>query len=126
MTEKLAVAKDRDEVKRRSSKAWCIPPREMEETNRALEDAADAVEAGNHNLQHNLEAIRTESLTDPLTGLANRKYFDRSLEHRHRRSARQRRAAVADDVRHRPLQERSTTPTAISPATRCCAWSACR
>ena len=32
------------------------------------------------NLQHSLEAIRAESLTDPLTGLGNRKYFDRSIE----------------------------------------------
>jgi diguanylate cyclase len=32
------------------------------------------------NLQHSLEAIRAESLTDPLTGLGNCKYFDRSIE----------------------------------------------
>ena len=32
------------------------------------------------NLQQSLEAIRAESLTDPLTGLGNRKYFDRSIE----------------------------------------------
>ena len=31
-------------------------------------------------LQHSLEAIRAESLTDPLTGLGNRKYFDRSID----------------------------------------------
>lgn len=31
-------------------------------------------------LQHSLEAIRTESLTDPLTSLGNRKFFDRALE----------------------------------------------
>src|SRR5262249_8845478 len=30
-------------------------------------------------LQENLEAVRTESLTDPLTSLANRKYFDQVL-----------------------------------------------
>src|SRR6202023_930023 len=32
------------------------------------------------NLQQSLEAIRAESLTDPLTGLGNRKYFDRSID----------------------------------------------
>ena len=31
------------------------------------------------NLQHSLEAIRAESMTDPLTGLGNRKYFDRAV-----------------------------------------------
>jgi len=31
-------------------------------------------------LQENLEAVRTESLTDPLTQLANRKFFDTTLE----------------------------------------------
>src|SRR6185503_18664485 len=31
-------------------------------------------------LQVSLEAVRNESLTDPLTSLANRKYFDHSLE----------------------------------------------
>jgi diguanylate cyclase len=30
-------------------------------------------------LQQNLEAIRAETLTDPLTGLGNRKYFDRAV-----------------------------------------------
>src|SRR5262249_41636180 len=30
-------------------------------------------------LQQNLETVRTESLTDPLTTLANRKYFDEAL-----------------------------------------------
>ena len=40
----------------------------------------DAVESEISNLQQSLEAIRAESLTDPLTGLGNRKYFDRSIE----------------------------------------------
>ncbi len=30
-------------------------------------------------LQHNLETVRSESLTDPLTSLSNRKYFDEAL-----------------------------------------------
>jgi diguanylate cyclase len=54
--------------------------REMRDTNKALEArlALSKTEIGN--LQQSLEAIRAESLTDPLTGLGNRKYFDRMIE----------------------------------------------
>ena len=54
--------------------------REMQETNKALEDRLVASKIEINNLQHTLEAIRAESLTDPLTGLGNRKYFDRSID----------------------------------------------
>ena len=52
----------------------------MRETNRALEDRLVLSKNEISNLQHSLEAIRAESLTDPLTGLGNRKYFDRSID----------------------------------------------
>ena len=52
----------------------------MRETNKALEDRLSLSKNEISNLQHSLEAIRAESLTDPLTGLGNRKYFDRSIE----------------------------------------------
>ena len=52
----------------------------MRETNKALEDRLSLSKTEISNLQHSLEAIRAESLTDPLTGLGNRKYFDRSIE----------------------------------------------
>jgi diguanylate cyclase len=54
--------------------------REMRETNKALEDRLLLSKTEINNLQQSLEAIRAESLTDPLTGLGNRKYFDRSIE----------------------------------------------
>jgi diguanylate cyclase len=54
--------------------------REMRETNKALENRLSLSKSEISNLQHSLEAIRAESLTDPLTGLGNRKYFDRSIE----------------------------------------------
>ena len=54
--------------------------REMRDTNKALEDRLSLSKTEISNLQHSLEAIRAESLTDPLTGLGNRKYFDRSIE----------------------------------------------
>ena len=54
--------------------------REMRETNKALEDRLTLSKSEISNLQQSLEAIRAESLTDPLTGLGNRKYFDRSID----------------------------------------------
>ena len=54
--------------------------REMRDSNKALEDRLSLSRAEISNLQHSLEAIRAESLTDPLTGLGNRKFFDRSID----------------------------------------------
>ena len=54
--------------------------RQMRNTNKVLEDRLASSKSEISNLQHSLEAIRAESLTDPLTGLGNRKYFDRMIE----------------------------------------------
>jgi diguanylate cyclase len=54
--------------------------KEMEQTNHKLEARLKASKDEINELQENLEAMRAESLTDPLTGLANRKYFDQMLE----------------------------------------------
>lgn len=54
--------------------------KEMRETNRVLEERLSLSKDEISGLQHSLEAIRAESLTDPLTGLGNRKYFDRMIE----------------------------------------------
>ncbi|MFK4647789.1 diguanylate cyclase (GGDEF)-like protein [Bradyrhizobium ottawaense] len=53
---------------------------EMRETNKTLEDRLTLSKNEISNLQQSLEAIRAESLTDPLTGLGNRKYFDRMID----------------------------------------------
>lgn len=50
------------------------------QTNQALEARLQASSKEISDLQQNLETVRTESLTDPLTSLANRKYFDSTLE----------------------------------------------
>jgi diguanylate cyclase len=53
---------------------------EMQQTNNSLEQRLTASKNEISQLQVNLETVRTESLTDPMTGLANRKYFDESLD----------------------------------------------
>jgi diguanylate cyclase len=78
-TRKLAVAQNRDQVKV-IVESLVTSTREMRETNKALEDRLTLSKSEISNLQQSLEAIRAESLTDPLTGLGNRKYFDRSIE----------------------------------------------
>jgi diguanylate cyclase len=54
--------------------------RSMEEHNNRLETSLKASKQEISQLQTNLEAVRNESLTDPLTSLANRKYFDIALD----------------------------------------------
>lgn len=50
--------------------------KEMEHGNKQLEASLSASKKEIEQLQQNLAAVRTESLTDPLTGLSNRKFFD--------------------------------------------------
>jgi diguanylate cyclase len=53
--------------------------KEMQQNNHALEARLSASKQEINQLQEHLEAVRTESLTDPLTTLANRKSFDEAL-----------------------------------------------
>jgi diguanylate cyclase len=78
-TEKLSAVKNRDQLKA-IIETLVHSTREMRETNKALEDRLQLSKTEIGNLQQSLDAIRAESLTDPLTGLGNRKYFDRSIE----------------------------------------------
>ncbi|HEX2215190.1 MAG TPA: GGDEF domain-containing protein, partial [Xanthobacteraceae bacterium] len=54
--------------------------REIEQSNHVLEARLRASRQEIHQLQAALEAVRHESLSDPLTTLANRKYFDQMCE----------------------------------------------
>jgi len=76
---KLEVAQSRDQVKT-VVESLMKSTREMRDTNKALDDRLTLSKSEISNLQQSLEAIRAESLTDPLTGLGNRKYFDRSID----------------------------------------------
>ena len=65
----------------------------MKQNNHALEQRLNASKEEINQLQENLEVVRNESLTDPLTSLSNRKHFDESLAQ-----------AIADSVeRSEPL-----------------------
>jgi diguanylate cyclase len=78
-TKKLSTAQNRDQVKK-IVESLLKSTREMRDTNKALEERLTLSKSEISNLQQSLEAIRAESLTDPLTGLGNRKYFDRSID----------------------------------------------
>jgi diguanylate cyclase len=77
-TRKLGAA-DRDGI-RAIVESLVVATKDMEQTNQALEARLKASKHEISQLQQNLETARTESLTDPLTTLANRKFFDLALE----------------------------------------------
>src|SRR5579862_3472432 len=53
--------------------------KEMELNNKKLEARLSSSRQEIEQLQQNLEIVRNESLTDPLTALSNRKFFDAAL-----------------------------------------------
>jgi diguanylate cyclase len=77
-TTQLNQATDRDQVMQ-VVQALVRSTQDMQDTNRALEARLATSKQEISSLQHSLEAIRAESLTDPLTSIGNRKYFDRAL-----------------------------------------------
>jgi diguanylate cyclase len=77
-TSKLGSAKDSNGL-RAIIESLVQSTKEVERSNHALELRLKASKQEINELQENLEAVRHESLTDPLTSLANRKYFDQSL-----------------------------------------------
>jgi len=78
MSEKLSQSKDREGL-RAIVESLVHTAKEMEVSNQQLEERLNASKQEINELQENLETVRTESLTDPLTQLANRKFFDNSL-----------------------------------------------
>ena len=75
----LGAAKDRDGI-RTIVESLVQSAKEMQRNNESLEARLTASKQEINTLQQNLEVVRTESLTDPLTGLSNRKYFDQSID----------------------------------------------
>lgn len=68
-----------DEVKKVVG-SLLIATQEMERRSLALEQQLDDSRRQIDQLQENLEAVRTETITDALTGIANRKHFDGSIK----------------------------------------------
>jgi diguanylate cyclase len=75
---KLGAAKDRDGL-RAIVESLVQTANAMRNDNTMLEERLNASKEEINQLQQHLAAVRTESLTDPLTGLANRKQFDERL-----------------------------------------------
>jgi diguanylate cyclase len=78
VTQSLGAAADEPAV-RAIVESLVQATKEMEKNNLALEERLSASKQEINQLQENLEVVRTESLTDPLTSLANRKYLDEAL-----------------------------------------------
>jgi diguanylate cyclase len=78
MSQKISSAKDREGL-RSIVESLVETTNDMQRTNNSLEQKLTASKQEINQLQENLETVRTESLTDPLTGVANRKFFDETL-----------------------------------------------
>jgi diguanylate cyclase len=78
VSSRLSETKDRDGI-RAIVESLVQTATEMQKNNNNLEARLNASKQEINQLQENLEVVRTESLTDPLTNLSNRKHFDNSL-----------------------------------------------
>ena len=75
----LQVGKTKDEWLRQIVENLIATAREMENSNQALASQLNTSKQQIHQLQQKLEELRCENLTDPLTCLANRQYFEEAL-----------------------------------------------
>jgi diguanylate cyclase len=79
MSQQIGATHDREGL-RTIVESLVQTAKEMESSNQALEARLSASKQEINQLQENLETVRHESLTDPLTTLANRKFFDQALQ----------------------------------------------
>ena len=77
---KLAAAIDRDTL-RTIVEAVLSATNDVQQENAKLGNRLKQSHEQISELQEHLTAIRTQALTDPLTGLANRRHFDQRLAH---------------------------------------------
>jgi diguanylate cyclase len=76
---RLGTVKDREGV-RAIVEGLVLATKEAESSNHKLQEQLQAMWEEVGQLRNDLETIRTESLTDALTSLGNRKYFNMALE----------------------------------------------
>jgi diguanylate cyclase len=79
VSDELHTIKDRDGL-RMIVESLVATANEMMQTNRTLEQRLQTSREEINQLQEDLATVRSESLTDPLTNLANRKHFDDRLK----------------------------------------------
>ena len=79
VSQQLGDTKDREGL-RAIVESLVQTAKDMECSNHALEERLNASKQEINQLQQNLETVRHESLTDPLTTLANRKFFDQAMD----------------------------------------------
>ncbi|MGI8896728.1 MAG: GGDEF domain-containing protein [Casimicrobiaceae bacterium] len=79
-SEQLVNSADRESL-RTVVESLVRATKDAERETHALELRLQASKLEINELRHNLEVVRTESLTDPLTSLYNRKFFDDGLAH---------------------------------------------
>ena len=79
MSQKISTTNDREGL-RSIVESLVETSNEMQVTNTSLEQKLTASKQEINQLQTNLETVRVESLTDPMTQLANRKLFDEALD----------------------------------------------
>ena len=78
-TEEISNDQDREQV-RAIVESLVSATREVESKNQVMQQRLKDSRQEIRELQENLEVVRTESLTDPLTTLSNRKFFDDAIE----------------------------------------------
>jgi diguanylate cyclase len=79
MTGRIGLSKDRNGL-RAIVEGLVHTANEMEASNQELEARLSTSKKEINDLRKRLDALRKESLTDPLTQLANRKFFDAALQ----------------------------------------------
>lgn len=78
-TEGMASTNDHEQI-RMIVESLVSATREVEAKNQIMQQRLKDSRQEIRELQENLEVVRTESLTDPLTTLSNRKFFDSAIE----------------------------------------------